>query len=114
MKSINKFKIGLKQIIIEISTGLLTTLILLGLTHFRILSEDVKLFVTIFIIVGNILLIRSMLSWGIFYTLGWLIGSVIFFQVGLIQSWEILVYLVLPVAVLIARVTIVVRKKLRA
>jgi hypothetical protein len=114
MKSIKRFKIGLKQIIIEMAVGLLTTLILLFFTHFGFFSENVKLFVNIFIIIGNILLIRSMLSWGIFYTLGWLIGSFIFFQFGWVQSWEIIVYLVLPVAVLIARLSLVVKKKLEA
>ncbi len=113
MRSLTRFKIGLKQVIIETAVGLLTTLILLGLTRYGIFPTNVQLFINIFIIVGNILLIWSMLSWGIFYTLGWLIGSVIFFQIGLVQSWEIIVYLILPGVVLIARVILMLKKKLR-
>jgi len=62
----------------------------------------------------NILLIKSMLSWGVFYTIGWLIGSVVFFEVGLLGTWDIILYIVLPVAVLIVRLVIGIRRSLTA
>ena len=103
-KTIKKFKFGLKQVIVEVATGLLTTLVLTLLGNQGWLPDTVLLIINIFLIVGNILLIRKMWSWGVFYTVGWLIGSFVFFKIGLFSTWEIIMYLVLPIAALFMRV----------
>ena len=103
-KTIKKFKFGLKQVIVEVATGLLTTLVLTLLANQGWLPDNALLIINIFLIVGNILLIRRMWSWGVFYTVGWLIGSFVFFQIGLFNTWQIILYLVLPIVALVIRV----------
>ena len=111
-KTIKKFKFGLKQVIVEVATGLLTTVILTMLANQGWLPENVLLIINIFLIVGNILLIRKIWSWGVFYTVGWLIGSFVFFQIGLFSTWQIILYLVLPVVALVLRVVSAVKRSL--
>jgi hypothetical protein len=113
MGKIKKFKVGLKQIIIEVVSGLLTTLILKFLSNSGILPDNVALFINIFLIIGNILLAKSMLSWGMFYTVGWLIGSWVFFEIGLFEPWDFVLYIVVPIVVIVARVTLVIKKSIK-
>ena len=110
-KSLRKFKFGFKQIIFEVVTGLLTTLVLQLLSHYGYLPDSVAVFVNIFLIVANVLLAWSMLSWGIFYMVGWLIGSAVFFELGLFGTWDIVLYIVLPLVVLVARITLTIKRK---
>jgi len=112
MKKIRKFKFGLKQVIGEVATGLLTSLVLTILANQGWLPDNVLLIINIVLIIGNILLIRKMWSWGVFYTVGWLIGSFIFFQIGLFSTWQIILYLVLPIAALFMRVVSSVKRSL--
>ncbi len=108
-----KFKLGLKQILIEVVTGFLTTLVLNALSNAGFLPENIALFVNIFLIVSNIILAMSMLSWGLFYTVGWLIGSLIFFEAGMLGSWDFILYIILPLIVIVARITIMLKKSIR-
>jgi hypothetical protein len=112
MKKIKKFKFGLKQIIFEVVTGLLTTLVLGILTNLGWLPANVILIINIILIVGNILLIRKMWSWGVFYTIGWLIGSFIFFKIGLFETWDIVLYILLPITVLVVRVALAFKRSI--
>jgi hypothetical protein len=111
-KSLKKFKLGFKQIIVEMFTGLLTSLILSLLSKAGWLPDNIRLYVNIFLILGNLILIKSMLTWGFFYTIGWLIGSFFFFGIGLLSPgvWDIILYILLPVAVLLARLVFAVKR----
>jgi hypothetical protein len=113
-KKLRKFKLGLKQIIVETITGLLTSLILSLLADAGWLPDNIRLYVNIFLIIGNILLVKSMLSWGVFYTVGWLIGSIFFYRIGLFGTgiWDFILYIVLPAAVLVCRLTIGIKRSL--
>jgi len=114
-KKAKKFRIGLKQIIIEVLSGLLTTFVLTWLANAGYLPENVALAVNILLVLGNILLIKSMWTWGFFYTIGWLIGSFIFLRLGMLSgTWDIILYIVLPVAALTARFFFAVKKRLAA
>ena len=111
-RKIKKFRFGLKQIIGEVATGLLTTLVLTFLSNQGWLPDKVLLVINIILIIGNILLIRQMWSWGVFYTVGWLIGSFLFFKIGLFNAWQIILYLALPVFALIMRVATSVKRSI--
>ena len=112
MKKIKKFKFGLKQIIVEVATGLLTTFILTILANQGWLPDKVILIINILLIIMNILLIRKMWSWGVFYTVGWLIGSFVFFKIGLFSTWQIILYLVLPIMALVIRIVSALKRSL--
>jgi hypothetical protein len=109
-KKINKMKFGLKQIIIEIASGMLTTFILMWLTDQGWLPDNVAFIINIILIVMNILLIKSMLSWGVFYTVGWLIGSFIFLEFGMLETWDIFLYIILPIAVIAVRLILAIKR----
>lgn len=111
-RKIKKFRFGIKQIIGEVATGLLTTLVLTFLSNQGWLPDRVLLIINIILIIGNILLIRQMWSWGVFYTVGWLIGSFLFFKIGLFNAWQIILYLALPVFALIMRVATSVKRSI--
>ena len=111
-KTIKKFKFGLKQIIVEVATGLLTTFILTILANQGWLPDKVILIINILLIIMNILLIRKMWSWGVFYTVGWLIGSFVFFKIGLFSTWQIILYLVLPIMALVIRIVSALKRSL--
>ena len=111
-RKIKKFRFGIKQIIGEVATGLLTTLVLTFLSNQGWLPDRVLLIINIILIIGNILLIRRMWSWGVFYTVGWLIGSFLFFKIGLFNAWQIILYLALPVFALIMRVATSVKRSI--
>jgi hypothetical protein len=112
-KRVKKFKVGFKQIVVEIVTGLLTTLVLSFLSKAGWLPSNVALVINIILIVMNILLAKSMLSWGLFYTFGWLIGTFIFFEMGMLGPWDFVLYFVLPVVVIVVRVTFVIKRAVR-
>jgi len=113
-KKINKFKFGLKQIILEVLSGILTTFILMWLSDQGWLPDNAALIINIILIIMNLLLIKSMFSWGIFYTVGWLIGSFIFLEFGMLGTWNMILYIVLPVAVILVRLIIVVKRSVTA
>jgi hypothetical protein len=112
MKKVKKFKFGLKQIVLEVVTGLLTTLVIKILANQGWLPDKVLLFINIVLIIGNILLIKKMWSWGVFYTVGWLIGSFIFFKIGLLGTWDIILYIILPIAAVIIRLTLSLKRSI--
>ncbi len=113
-RRVKKFKIGLKQIIIEVLSGLLTTFILTFLTNQGWLPYYVRLGINIFLIIGNILLIRKMWTWGLFYTVGWVIGSFIFFELGMFGIWEFILYIALPLLALLARGVVAIKRAVTA
>lgn len=112
MKKAKKFKIGLKQIIVEVITGLLTTVVLQLLSNSEIIPSYITLITNVILIILNVFLIKAMWSWGLFYTIGWLIGSIIFFEIGLFGTWNFILYIVLPVAVIVARATITIKRSI--
>jgi len=111
-KKVNKFKFGFKQIIIEIFSGILTTFILMWLSEQGWLPDNIALIINIILIVMNLLLIKSMFSWGVFYTIGWLIGSFIFLEFGMLETWDIFLYIALPAAVILVRLLIAIKRSI--
>lgn len=109
-KKTRKFKLGLKQIIFEVATGLLTSFILRWLTGQEIIPGNIALIINVILIFGNILLIKSMWSWGIFYTIGWLAGSIIFYELGMLDFLSVVVYIVIPAAVIVIRLIVAVKR----
>ena len=54
-KTVKKFKFGLKQVIVEVATGLLTTFVLTILSNQGWLPDKVLLIINIFLIIMNII-----------------------------------------------------------
>lgn len=97
----SKFKRGIKKAFAEIIGGIVITPIINAFATTGLLP----IFLVVLInVIGTIVLIFSMRSWGFFFALGWLVGFYIFFSSGLLQPLDIFLYLVLPVTFLVVRV----------
>ena len=62
-----------------------------------------QLFEVVFLI-GSILIILKMESWGIGYGVGWLIATGVLSSVGLVESWLFTIYVIVGVLVLIGKI----------
>jgi hypothetical protein len=107
-----KFHFGLKQVIIEIILGFLTPLILKLPVYTGLVPKDALIWINLIIIILNVIMIFSMRSWGIIYTLGWLLGSFVFMQLGLLDTFSILLYIVAPICLLALRLLLFILKPL--
>jgi hypothetical protein len=108
-----KFGIGFVQVIVQILLGLATPLVINILVKSGYLSSEALPWISLILLVINIIMILTMKSWGIIYTLGWLIGSLIFLKFGLLDTASILVYIVAPVVLLVFRLFLLIRKPFR-
>lgn len=55
------------------------------------------------LLIGGIVVILAMESWGFWYLLGWLFGMWIMSSAGLIESWLFILYVIVGVIVLITK-----------
>ncbi len=62
-----------------------------------------------FNIIANIFTLRKVRGWGIFYTLGWLAGSFIFKEVGLLETIDFIFNIIAPICLLFVRLLIWIR-----
>jgi hypothetical protein len=108
-----KFRVGLKQVIIEIILGFLTPVILKLPVYTGLVPKETIIWIDLIIVVLNIIMIFSMRSWGIIYTLGWLLGSFVFMELGLLDTLSILLYIAAPIALLALRLVLFILKPLR-
>ena len=111
-KKVKKFRLGVKQIIFEVVSGIITAFILRWLTNIGFIPGNISLLVNVILIFGNILLIRTMWSWGLFYTIGWIAGSVVFYLFGLLDLLGIIVYIVLPAATMVTRFVVAIKRSI--
>jgi hypothetical protein len=100
----NKFGIGIKAAFLEILFGFLTALVLNDLVNTGQLPSYSVILISLIIIIGILGHISNMGSWDILYTLGWLFGSFILFNSGLLEPLDIILYIVFPIVLFIIRI----------
>ena len=59
--------------------------------------------------VANVITLRKVRSWGIFYTLGWLGGSFLFKEAGLLETFDFVLNIIAPIGILFTRLIIWIR-----
>ena len=96
-----KFKRGIKKAFAEIIGGIIIAPIINAFATTGLLPMNLVVLINV---IGTIVLILSMRSWGFFFAVGWLAGFYIFFSSGLLQPLDIFLYIVLPVTFLVVRV----------
>jgi hypothetical protein len=109
-----KFKKGLTQAVISIVVGLLLTALVSFLVNYKLVPDYSLTIFTIFNIISNIFTLNSMRSWGIFYTVGWLLGSLLFYYLGLMETVDFIINMVVPAAIMALRLVLWVRKTTKA
>jgi hypothetical protein len=110
-KANSGLKGGLVQAVISLVIGILLTYVLGFLVKIQVLPSYSLTVFGIFNILSNIFTIRSMRSWGLFYTIGWLAGSLIFKQMGLMENTDFIMNIIVPIVILALRLILWTGKK---
>jgi len=55
-------------------------------------------------LLGSIVLVFTMESWGAWYLIGWLVGMWIMFYAGLVESWLFTIYVIVGAIALIGKI----------
>jgi hypothetical protein len=107
-----KIKNGFLQAIISIVTGIILTIILNFLVEEGIIPGYSLLLFTAFNVIANLLTIQKMRYWGLFYTLGWLVATLLFSAE--LSTTELVLNTVFPVLILATRFGLWVKEFARA
>lgn len=98
----DKFIAGFVRVLVEAIGGIITPTLLNAFTDQAPLWVTL-LFGLVLLVGGNIALAAAMPSWGILFTLGWILGAWLLVTSGVIGVGGVLMWVVLPTIVLAAR-----------
>src|SRR5271157_1762958 len=107
MKKLNK---GIKEIIVGLSGGLIFSAVLNFFKQSGVIPSNLVIWFTVIGLVSSIITIFSFQTAGIIFTLGWILGA--WLLKGFMSNTDFLVYFWAPVATLIFRAWIFLRKKI--
>jgi len=100
----NKLPSGLVKAVSSIVLGLLLTAAVGYLTRIGWLPEYSAVVLSVVNIIANLFTLRKMQRWGIFYTLGWLGGSLLFKMLGLLDTIDLCFNILAPCLLFILRI----------
>jgi hypothetical protein len=110
-KTNSSLKSGFLQAIISLAIGIFLTYILGYLVSKEIIPSYSLTVFAIFNLLSNIISVRSMGSWGFFYTIGWLAGSLMFKEIGFLDTTDFILNIIVPIAILALRLLLWTRKR---
>jgi hypothetical protein len=106
--SLSDVEHGLARAFTEVIGGFITSFalrsVLVGFANSGFLGSSWLALFDLVSVAGTFSLLRVMNFWKTPYLMGWIIGVGLLLQTGLLGSLEILIYLVVPVLVLLARI----------
>jgi NADH:ubiquinone oxidoreductase subunit 6 (subunit J) len=100
-----KARSGISRAAGEVIIGAVTVFLIEAVIKF-LLPPEYLLIYRIVVVIGMVLLIRAMKFWSTRYIVGWLFGMALLFALSgtsLLGTWELLLYLGVPVFVLVKR-----------
>lgn len=95
---------GLKGAIIGVISGIIISVFLMAIKSSELISPHYIALFEVVNLVGSIVLIAHMESWGIGYLIGWLFGMGIMSYSGLVESWLVILYFIVGVLILIQKI----------
>lgn len=103
-----RLKKGFIQAIISVVTGIALTYVVTLLVNQEILPGYSLIIFTTLSLIFNIISIKKMGRWGLFYTIGWLVGTLLFKQ--MLSTPSFILNIIFPVLILVIRMTVKVRQ----
>ena len=101
LKPVKKLGSGLKAAIIGVVFGIILTFLINFMVEVGWLPDFAQPVFSVVSIIGNILTLTKMRSWGIFYTVGWLSGSFLF--MGMMSTTDLVLNIVVPILIFLIR-----------
>ncbi len=99
----DKFQLGARQAILEIVGGLITPPVVDAMTQGEQVPGWAIAWFGLALALANIILMFSMPSWGVLYTLGWIFGSFLLLSSGALGFLGVVLYIVAPIVCLVGR-----------
>jgi hypothetical protein len=107
MKKLNK---GIKEIIVGLVGGLIFSAVLSFFQQSGIIPQNLVIWFTVIGLVSSIITIYSFQTAGVIFTLGWILGA--WLLKNFMSNTDFLVYFWAPVATLVFRAYVVIRRTL--
>jgi hypothetical protein len=108
-----RLKSGLFQAISSVIIGLVLTASVGFCTRLGWIPAYSPLLLSIFSIAANVFTLNKMRKWGIFYTIGWLAGSLVFSALGLMETTDLIFNIVVPVLLFLVRLLLWIKSLFR-
>ena len=103
-----KLKKGFVQAIISVVSGIVLTYAITTMVNKAILPDYSLIIFTFLSLIANIVAIKKMGRWGLFYTVGWLVGTLLFKR--MLSIPDFILNIIFPVLILVIRTTVKVRQ----
>jgi hypothetical protein len=109
---VKKIKTGFLQAILSVISGIIITTILGFLVARDTIPGYSLLIFTVFNLILNIIALKKMRSWGMYYTLGWLAGTLLLRSQ--LSTADFVLNIIFPVLILVSRFFLWLRQTVRA
>ena len=103
-KSVKKLGGGLKAAIVGLLLGIILTSIINYLVGIGWLPGYSQLVFSVISLILNLFTLTQMRSWGVFYSVGWLAGSLIF--IGMMSTTDIILNIGAPILIFAIRLAL--------
>jgi hypothetical protein len=108
-----RLRSGLIQAISSVFIGLALTAAVGLCTRQGWIPAYSPLLLSLFNIIANIFTLNKMRRWGIFYTIGWLAGSLVFNALGLLETTDLIFNVVVPIILFLVRLLLWLKNSFR-
>jgi len=98
----SKFEYGFKRAVSEVVAGLIMSVLLASFVNEGLIPASFVLLFHATNVLFTVLLVFAMPFWATSYSVGWLVGLWVMYSAGLVEIFELLVYLV-PLIILVIR-----------
>ncbi len=104
-----KFRRGIREIVVGLLGGLLFSAVLSFFTRSGLIPSNLVIWFTVIGLISSLITIFSFQTAGIVFTFGWILGA--WLLKNLMSNTDFLVYFWAPVATLVFRVFVFIRKR---
>ena len=89
-----KFEYGFKRAVSEVVAGLIMSVVLASFVDAGLIPASFVLLFHVLNVLSTVLMVFAMPFWATSYSIGWLLGLWVMYSSGLVDVFELLIYLV--------------------